>query len=161
MREWLMIEIVLNSVYLFDDSSRYSPPNESAKDTSPASNTARPKILVVDDQRLIADTLSEILENAGFEVAVAYDGWQAIEKASRFKPDQLLSDVVMPRMNGIELAIAISKMHPSTKILLFSAQTGISEILLDAEKQGYYFELLPKPLHPAKLIERLREQKGE
>jgi CheY-like chemotaxis protein len=116
-----------------------------------------PRLLVVDDHRLIADTLSEILENAGFEVAVAYDGWQAIEKAARFKPDQLLSDVVMPGMNGVELAKAIRKMHPSTKILLFSAQAGVSEILLHAEKQGYYFELLAKPLHPAKLIERLRD----
>jgi PleD family two-component response regulator len=102
-----MIEMVLGSVYLFDDSGRYSPPNEFAKYTSPASNTARTKILVVDDQRLIADTLSEILETAGFEVAVAYDGWQAIERAARFRPDQLLSDVVMPRMNGAELAKAI------------------------------------------------------
>jgi CheY-like chemotaxis protein len=153
-----MIKMVLGSVYLFDDSGRYSPPNEFAQETSPASNTARTKILVVDDQRLIADTLSEILENAGFEVAVAYDGWQAIEKAARFKPEQLLCDVVMPRMNGVELAKAIRKMHPSTKILLFSAQVGVSEILLDAEKKGYYFELLAKPLHPEKLIERLREQ---
>ena len=153
-----MIEIVLSSVYLFDDSSRYSPPNEFAKDTSPASKTAHTKILVVDDQRLIADTLSEILEDAGFDVAVAYDGWEAVEKAARFKPDQLLSDVVMPGMNGVELAKAIHEMHPSTKILLFSGQAGISEILLDAEKQGYYFELLAKPLHPTKLIERLREQ---
>jgi DNA-binding NtrC family response regulator len=61
-------------------------------------------------------------------------------------------------MNGVELAKAIRKMHPSTKILLFSGQVGVSEILLDAEQQGYYFELLAKPLHPAKLIERLREQ---
>jgi CheY-like chemotaxis protein len=144
---------VLGSVYLFDESGRYPPPNEFANDTSPASKTANTRLLVVDDHR----TLSEILENAGFEVDVAYDGWQAIEKAARFKPDQLLSDVMMPGMNGVELAKAVRKMHPSTKILLFSAQAGVSELLLDAEKQGYYFELLPKPLHPAKLIERLRD----
>lgn len=153
-----MTEIVLGSVYLFDHRGRYSPPNEFAKDSSPESETARTKILVVDDQRLIADTLSEILDNAGFDVDVAYDGWQAIEKAARFKPDQLLSDVVMPGMNGVELAKAIRKMYPSTKVFLFSAQAGVSELLLDAENQGYYFELLPKPLHPAKLIERLRDQ---
>jgi CheY-like chemotaxis protein len=154
----LMIENVLGSVYLFDDSGRYSAPKEVPGDTSPESKTARAKILIVDDQRLIADTLSEILEDAGFEVAVAYDGWEAIEKAARFKPDQLLSDVAMARMNGVDLAKAIRKMYPSTKILLFSGQVGVSEILLNAEKQGYRFELLPKPLHPARLIERLKEE---
>ena len=77
-----MTEIVLGSVYLFEGSGRYSPPDGSAIDTSPASKTARHKILVVDDHKLIVNTLSEILEDAGFEVEVAYDGWQAIEKAA-------------------------------------------------------------------------------
>lgn len=70
-----MIEIALGSVYLFDDCGRNSPPNEFAKDTSPESKTARTEILVVDDRRLIADTLSETLDDAGFEVDVAYDSW--------------------------------------------------------------------------------------
>ena len=77
-----MTEIVLGSVYLFEGSGSYSPPDGSARDTSPASKTARHKILVVDDHKLIVDTLSEILEDAGFEVEVAYDGRQAIEKAA-------------------------------------------------------------------------------
>jgi CheY-like chemotaxis protein len=74
------------------------------------------------------------------------------------KPDQLLADIRMPGMNGVDLAIAIRKMHPSTRILLFSAQAGVSELVLDAEKRGFHFELLAKPLHPSKLIKRLKEQ---
>ncbi len=117
-----------------------------------------PKILVVDDERRIADTLGEILELAGFHVAIAYDGWEALERAARFHPDYLLSDVLMPQMNGVELAIAIRKTYPSAKILLFSGQAGISEILLDGQKQGFEFELVAKPIHPSKLIELLKAE---
>lgn len=117
-----------------------------------------PKVLVVDDERRIADTLSEILEMAGFHVVAAYDGWEAVEAAVRFQPDYLLSDVLMPRMNGVELAIAIRKMCPAARILLFSGQAGISDILLDGQRQGFEFELIAKPIHPLKLISLLKEE---
>lgn len=118
----------------------------------------RPKVLVVDDERLVADTISEILDGAGFGVLTAYDGWTGLEAAARFQPDYLLSDVLMPRMNGVELAIAIRKMYPAVRILLFSGQAGISEVLLHGQKQGFEFELIAKPIHPLKLIERLKDQ---
>ena len=127
----------------------------SAKDiVEPKRN--RPRVLVVDDQKLIADTLAEILGNEGFEVVAAYDGREALEAATRFHPDWLLSDVLMPRMNGVELAIAIRKNYPETAILLFSGQAGISEILQEGQRRGYQFELIAKPIHPLKLIERLK-----
>ena len=87
-----------------------------------------PKVLVVDDERRIADTLTEILEMAGFQVVTAYDGWEAVEVAIRFRPDYLLSDVLMPRMNGVELAIAIRKIYPAATILLFSGQAGMHSL---------------------------------
>lgn len=118
----------------------------------------RPKILVVDDEKLIVDTISEILDEAGFHVFAAYDGWTALNAANRFRPDCLLSDVLMPRMNGVELALAIRKMHPAARILLFSGQVGISDILCEAKRQGLVFELLAKPVHPMKLIALLKGQ---
>ncbi|HTV81481.1 MAG TPA: response regulator [Acidobacteriaceae bacterium] len=118
----------------------------------------RARVLVVDDQRLIADTMAEILTNAGFEAVAAYDGWQALEIASRFRPDCLLSDVLMPRMNGVELAITLRQKDPRLTILLFSGQAGISEILLEGQRRGYEFELIAKPIHPLKLIERLKQE---
>lgn len=117
------------------------------------SRPSKSRILIVDDERLIADTCAQILEGAGFDVRAAYEGWTALEIASKFRPDYLLTDVLMPRMNGVELAIAISKMLPSAKILLFSGQAGVSEILLRGQEQGYEFELLAKPIHPRQLIE--------
>ena len=118
---------------------------------------ARRKVLVVDDQRIIADTVTEILRGAGFQVMTAYEGWSALDAAPRFCPDCLLSDVLMPRMNGVELAIAIRRMFPAARIFLFSGQAGISDVLLEGQRQGYEFELIAKPIHPLKLIERLKE----
>lgn len=133
-----------------------SPASEESASTE--AQPACPRILVVDDEKLVADTLVEILNSAGYHVAAAYDGWTALEAAGRFHPDYLLSDVLMPNMNGVELAIALRNMHPAIKIFLFSGQIGISDILLEGQRRGYQFDLIAKPIHPLKLIERLRQQ---
>src|ERR1700729_3989612 len=101
----------------------------------------QPRVLVVDDEKLIADTTCQILDGAGFHAQAAYDGWAALDIAGKFRPDYLLTDVLMPRMNGVELAIAIIKMSPATRIVLFSGQAGISEILLKGHDLGYEFDL--------------------
>jgi CheY-like chemotaxis protein len=153
-----MFEMPSDSIFLIDKFLRSEGllPSDEAGSKQP--QRSLPKILVVDDERRIADTLSEILEMSGFHVSTAYDGWDALEAAARFHPDYLLSDVLMPRMNGVDLAIAMRKMYPDTKILLFSGQAGISEILLAGHRQGFEFELIAKPIHPLKLIERLKAQ---
>jgi CheY-like chemotaxis protein len=122
---------------------------------STGAEPVKPKALVVDDERLIADTTGEILEDAGFDVRAAYDGSVAIDIAQTFRPDYLLTDVLMPRMNGVELAIAILEVSPGTRIVLFSGQAGISEILLKGYALGYRFDLVAKPIHPDKLIQQL------
>jgi CheY-like chemotaxis protein len=118
----------------------------------------RPTILVVDDEKMIADTTTEILNRFGFRAVHAYDAPTGLEIAAKLKPDYLLTDVLMPVMNGVEFAIAITKMLPETKILLFSGQVGISDILRQGEEKGYVFDLVAKPIHPAKLIERLKKK---
>ncbi len=113
------------------------------------------RVLVVDDEKLVADTLSDILGGAGFVVLAVYDGVSAMEIVSGFEPDYLLTDVLMPGMNGVELAIEIQRLHPLVKVLLFSGQAGISEILNNGKQRGFEFEIIAKPIHPLKLIERL------
>ena len=115
------------------------------------------RILVVDDEKRVADTLCEILASSGFDARAAYDGWGALDAAERFQPDYLLSDVLMPRMNGVELAMTMSQKAPAIKILLFSGQVGISEILDAGQKRGFTFQLIAKPIHPLKLIEQLKK----
>jgi CheY-like chemotaxis protein len=116
----------------------------------------KPRVLIVDDERLLADTTAAILHSAGFRTQTAYDGWEALETARSFHPDYLLTDVMMPLMNGIQLAIAVTKMLPNTKIVLFSGQAGISDIVEEGHAQGYEFPLLAKPVHPLRLIEALK-----
>lgn len=153
-----MFEMTSSAFYFSDDHSRCSNGIPGSGKISPDPQRNRRRVLVVDDQRLIVDTLREILEGAGFEAIPAYDPWEALEAAARLQPDHLLTDVLMPRMNGVELAIAVRKMYPAVKILLFSGQAGISEILLEGQSRGYEFELIAKPIHPLKLVERLKEQ---
>ncbi len=151
-----MLAISLDIVRFADDWR--CKPSDSERQVEEQMNPLkmRPRVLVVDDEKLIADTITEILEQSGFDAMAAYDGWAAVEVATKFRPDYLLTDVLMPVMNGVELAIAISKMLPEAKILLFSGQAGISDVLLEGHNQGYDFELAAKPIHPEKLIERLK-----
>jgi len=146
-------------IYFSDDWKPLFGGN-SPDDASPLETTEliKPRVLVVDDEKLIADTCAQILENAGLDARIAYEGWSALEMLAAFKPDYLLTDVLMPGMNGVQLAIAVKKTFPDVNILLFSGQAGISEILLEGHEQGYEFELLAKPLHPSKLLEHFKKK---
>lgn len=115
------------------------------------------KVLVVDDERSIADTLSIILSHHGFDTAIAYGGAHAVETASEWNPDILLTDVVMPGMNGVEAAICIRALQPTCKIVLFSGQTVSHELLVNAHFDMADFKVLQKPIHPDELIAALRE----
>lgn len=127
---------------------------------SEAAETVRPTVLVVDDERLIADTMTQILKRAGFGAWCAYDGQSALEMATRIIPDHVITDVVMPGMNGVELAIEIRKALPGTRVLLLSGQAGTHEILRSAQERGYVFDLVAKPIHPERLIARLKEHQA-
>ncbi|HEY1895909.1 MAG TPA: response regulator [Terracidiphilus sp.] len=140
-------------------SDPFSPrPNHSQiqKTTSATARTKKLTVLVVDDERVIADTMTEILRRSGFDAICAYDGLSALELALKVNPDFVVTDVVMPHMNGVQLAIAIRKAMPATEILLLSGQAGITEIVDGGRKDGYLFELIAKPIHPEKLLQRLR-----
>ena len=119
-------------------------------------NQAKPKVLVADDERVIADTLAIILNQSGFEATAVYSGEKAVEVARVLKPDMVISDVIMSDMNGIDAAIKIRVMLPSCKILLFSGQAATADLLDHARVQGHEFEILAKPVHPQDLLARLR-----
>ena len=140
-----------------EQNPRFSPALGRQEWDSTDSRGRQPRILVVDDEKRIADSLCEILQSSGFQAIAAYDGWAALDAAEHFNPDYLLSDVLMPSMNGVELAIAIRQAWPRAKILLFSGQAGISQILDAGKKRGFTFDLVSKPIHPLKLVETLKQ----
>jgi DNA-binding response OmpR family regulator len=117
-----------------------------------------PVVMVVDDEKLIADTLSMILRKNGYTVLTAYNGESALELAGRISPEVLITDVVMlPGMNGVQLAIEVVRSSTDCRVLLFSGQARTLDLLSDARKEGHQFTLLAKPLHPLQLLDRVRE----
>jgi len=115
----------------------------------------QPVVLVVDDEQVIADTLAAILSNSGYTALTAYDGATALEMAGVIPPQMMISDVCMPGMSGIELAIAIRETIPDCKVLLFSGQASTADMLATARTAGYEFEALSKPVHPSELLARI------
>ena len=124
--------------------------------TSSFPDSAAPRVLVADDERLIADTLQMILTQNGYEVTAVYSGAKAIETAQEWAPDLFLGDVLMPDMNGIEAAIRIRAMHPKCRVVLLSGQAATADLTRDARVAGHKFEIILKPIHPVQLLERLR-----
>jgi CheY-like chemotaxis protein len=118
--------------------------------------SAKPRVLVADDEQVIANTLVIILNQAGFEARAVYSGEKAIEALDEFKPDMLISDVIMTGMTGIEAAIEVRNRLPQCKILLFSGQAATADLLERARAQGHEFEILAKPVHPTDLLAKLR-----
>lgn len=119
-------------------------------------HSSKPKVLVADDESVIADTLAMILNQSGFDARPVYSGEKALELASTFAPDMLISDVIMADLNGIDAAIQIRALLPGIKILLFSGQAATADLLEKARAQGYEFEILAKPVHPQDLLNKLR-----
>jgi CheY-like chemotaxis protein len=119
-------------------------------------NRVNPKVLVADDERVIADTLAMILNQSGFEARAVYSGEKAVEMASAFAPDMLITDVIMADLNGIDAAIMIRALLPNIKILLFSGQAATADLLEKARAKGDEFEILAKPVHPQDLLSRLK-----
>jgi len=120
----------------------------------------RPMVLVVDDEPAIADTVVKILNLSGYAAVAAYDADEAIETALIAPPSLLITDVVMPGKNGIELAITIKRIYPECKTLLFSGQASTADLMASANRAGYRFNLLNKPVPPQKLLEMVEENLG-
>ena len=114
------------------------------------------RALVVDDEQVIADTLAKILDLNGYEASAVYTGTAAVEDARSLQPDLIISDVIMPDMDGIQAAIRIRSFLPDCKILLFSGQAATADLLENARAQGHEFEILGKPVHPSDLLAKLR-----
>jgi len=113
------------------------------------------RIFVVDDERVIADTLSAILCGSGYDALAFYDAETALAPCEHERPDFVITDVSMPGMNGIEMAVQIRDRFPGCGVLLFSGHAGTSDLLETANRKGYVFDMLTKPVHPKDLLAKL------
>lgn len=113
------------------------------------------RILIVDDEHSIADTLAAVFRIKGHEAMAVYSAESAVQTVEQFEPDIVLSDVMMGKMTGVDLAIYLSKARPDCKVVLFSGQAATADLLTEASRKGHKFHLLAKPIHPQKLLEDL------
>jgi DNA-binding NtrC family response regulator len=116
---------------------------------------AKTRVLVVDNERLIADTLVIILMQNGFDASAAYSGEEAVQSALRLQPHIVLTDIIMGHMNGLEAAMLIADAIPHCNILLFSGQPATADLLMQARKNGRTFEVMAKPVHPDVILEQI------
>jgi len=116
-------------------------------------------ILVVDDEHAVADTLAAILTRAGYRCTAAYDAMEALREMARMRPELIISDVMMPGMNGVEFALQACKLQPGVKVLLVSGHAGTQEILEEADRECRA-ELLPKPVRPEEMLAKVAEVLG-
>jgi DNA-binding NarL/FixJ family response regulator len=101
-------------------------PQYEQQDVTYSPAKLRNRILVIDDGDSVRDVIGLFLEHAGFEVCgEAADGVEAIEQAKKLKPDLIVLDLVMPRMNGAEAASVLSQAMPDVPIVLLTLYQGI------------------------------------
>jgi CheY-like chemotaxis protein len=115
------------------------------------------RILIVDDESPIADTLQMIFRMQRYDARVAYSAESAVELIAEWKPDLVILDVILPQMNGIDLAIVIKENYPKCHIILFSGHANTSMLLDEAVRKGHNFEVLAKPVLPDVMLERVSE----
>jgi DNA-binding response OmpR family regulator len=112
------------------------------------------KVLIVDDEKNIGESLAAIFTSRGYESQTAYSAEQAVEIIAGWEPDLAILDVGLPKMNGIDLAIALKNGHPTCRVLLFSGQPNTADLLAQAEADGHLFEIVAKPAHPTVMLGR-------
>ena len=118
----------------------------------------KPRVLIVDDEHIIADTLKAIFSNAGMEAMAVYSAEQAIALLLQWIPDAAIIDVQLQGMNGVDLAIHLKAKYPACALTLFSGHIATADLLEKAERDGYTFDVLAKPVHPADLLSRITLQ---
>jgi len=111
------------------------------------------KVLVIDDDALVRDTIVRILERKGYTVLVAADGVRGLRMFHAEHPDLVITDIIMPEKEGLETIREIRGKQPDTKIIAISggARIGNMDFLRMAGELGAS-EIMPKPFDPADLV---------
>jgi len=113
-------------------------------------STERFKVVVVDDERAIADKFCDQLRDLGCEAYSAYDGESALMLCRSQRPGAVVSDLCMPGINGLELAVVIKEQLPGCKVVLLSHSCSMA-MIDQARQSGYDFDLLDKAIQPGEL----------
>ena len=156
--------MIHSAIYVTDTVSYFAcrlPGQDSSipsdtRTSSEAGDGDRERVLVVDDEDLIADSVAAILNRNGYCATARYSAKAAIQFVEEECPDIIVCDVIMPDSNGVQLAKTIRQHCPDVRVLLFSGNAATSDLLHRASKEGDLFEVLAKPVHPLQLLKALK-----
>ena len=120
------------------------------------------KILIVDDNNKFLDMLSEFLTANGIVVEVSDNGGEALKKFAGFNPDIVVTDIVMPDIDGIELLLQLRKINPDVKVIVMSGgNKGHADAYLHmADKLGAN-AVLSKPFELAELMQEIKKLEAD
>lgn len=135
---------------------RFGPASETESERQPGASATRPRVLVVDDESLIADSVAAILNRNGFEAIACYSGAAAVQYLGEHHPDIVVTDVMLPDLDGLQVAISARALCPNVRVVLFSGNTAAVDMADLAVMEGPSVELLSKPVHPSTLLKALR-----
>lgn len=121
--------------------------------------TKKVSILIVDDDLGMTETLSDILDDMDYDVAVAGDGYRAIEMIGAMAYDIVLMDIKMPGINGVETFKEVKRISPSTKVIMMTAYS-VEDLIKEALEGGAY-GIIYKPLDIDKVMDFIEKaEKG-
>ncbi|WP_109485432.1 response regulator [Occallatibacter savannae] len=119
------------------------------------------RLLVLDDERTIADTMCLIANQAGYEARPAYDHESAIAIAHEYRPDFFIFGFNNGwGKNGCETAIELEGFLPQCVLALFSGSSAAAPVLEEYRQRGREFQILPKPVHPQVFLDWLKSNGG-
>ncbi len=118
--------------------------------------TPKVRVLIADDEEIIANTLATILDLAGYDACAVYDGDAALRLLDVFHPDLVITDVSMPGPSGMEVALAVLRNSPRCKVLLFTGHADLYQLLRTDDLHDLRFEVVVKPIRPGDLLAKLR-----
>lgn len=146
------IQLAIGRLHLSAEVVLCDSPHEKGRDVWRMGGR---RILIVEDEKVVADTLGQILGANGYEIRVVYSAEDAVVVISSWPPDLAILDVMLPVMNGIELAVILKENLPRCHVLLFSGQPSVEALMQKARNEGHEFDILAKPVHPTVMLDAI------
>ena len=113
------------------------------------------KILLIEDDNLIISILDFLLKKEGYEIHIAKDGNEGIEKVKTIIPDLIITDIMLPYKSGMEITAFTKKNYPSIPVIIVSALGKEDQTVIEAFKLGVD-DFVAKPFNPIELILRVK-----